>query len=95
MIMKVEPHAAELLSRAQVEFLIRYAVPYWRAFVSGPVPLGKTEPFRLEVTGMVVPTQAEALEAVEEHVRRLCNVYRIDYDEEDWHLMGIFLVNGN
>jgi len=90
-----EPRVLELLTFEQMTALVRLAVPHWTAYISGPVPLGESEPFRVVISGIVMPTQADALEAVEYQLKRLCSYSGFEYDEDQWHLQGIFLTNGN
>ena len=63
----------------------------------GPVPFGSPNGRRifLQISAIVVPTAADAMDAAWDHVRRACEAYSYPFDSDEWDCVDLRRLNCN
>lgn len=70
-------------------------VPQWHGVAVGPViPFSEGKVARVEVNCIFRTTREEALEAMEYNIRHSCATESMSYDEEQWEVTHLVLLNG-
>lgn len=70
-------------------------VPSWHVCADGPVPFGQTSRIRLRINMLLRKSREEAEEALWEYVREMCELWRHEFDEEEWDVNHVLIMNGN
>jgi hypothetical protein len=72
-----------------IEYWRREFVPRWHISAEGPVPFGSTDNVQLMMEYVTVETRGEAEEAMWTFIRHMCELWRRDFDEDEWNLVEV------
>lgn len=67
---------------------------HWHACILGPPAYGSFEPMRFTVDCILTETLEEATQVIWTRVYEMCQIWRIEYEEDDWEILHIVLRNG-
>lgn len=71
-------------------------VPQWQGIAIGPrIPFGDGSCARVSVEAVFHPTREGAEGSLWFHVRNKCEQQRLDFNEEEWTITHLALVNGS
>lgn len=80
--------------RIGLQECLKHACAY-NALIQGPIPLGSSVPIVVSITCIIVPSRDEALSVIWQHVRDTCDESNYPFDETEWLITHLELVNGN
>lgn len=82
------------LTREQRDLLYSF-VPQWHGVAEGPpVPFGDGQRARIVVDSILKTTREGAMDSMEYQIRTACASENMEYNEEQWTVTHLALLNG-